>query len=150
MIDRFEGLLKELSAELGVTLHPDRRGACRLKINEQFHVQLECDAGHENVLVATFIGELPPGKFRENILKDALQANSPFPKNGILSYSERNNQLALFERLPLSNLNGNTLANFLAAFIEKATQWKNGIETGHTDHLVERQNKQMNRPFGLR
>ncbi len=150
MIDRFEELLRELGAELGVTLHPDRRGACKLKINDQLHVQLECDTGQENLLIATFICEIPPGKYRENILKDALKSNSPFPKNGTLAYSERNNRLALFTRLRLSNLDGRTLADFLGAFVEKATQWKNGVETGHTSNLVSGQSKPSSNIFGLK
>lgn len=150
-IDRFEELLKELSAELGVALHPDRRGACKLKINDILHIQLECDAQQENLLIASFICEIPPGKFRETILKDALKSNGPFPLNGTLSYSERNNQLALFALLRLSNLNGKTLADFLIAFIEKANNWRVGVETGNTAPLVASQAKTASSNiFGLK
>src|SRR5277367_5219942 len=110
MIDRFEELLNELSTELATPLHTDRKGACKLKINETFHVQLECDAHQENLLVATFICDVPPGKYRENILRDALKANWPFPKNGTLAYSDRNNKLVLFSNFQLANMNGKKLA----------------------------------------
>lgn len=150
-IDRFEELLTELGAELGVALHPDKRGACKLKINESLHVQLECDAGRENLLIASFICEIPPGKFRETILKDALKSNGPFPLNGTLSYSERNNQLVLFSSYQLSHLNGKTLADFLTAFIEKANNWRVGVETGNTAGLVSSQTKTTSSNiFGLK
>jgi hypothetical protein len=136
MIDRFEELLKELSVELGATLHPDRRGACKFKVNELIHIQLECDAHQENLLVAAFICDIPPGKFRENILKDALKSNGPFPKNGTLSFSERNNKLTLFSYLRLAPLTGRSLGEFLIKFIDKANNWRIGVETGHTAHLV--------------
>jgi hypothetical protein len=134
--DRFAELLAELGVELGISLHPDKRGACRLRIDETYHVQLECDGSQENLIVFSFLCELPPGKFRENILKDALKANTPYPLHGALSYSERNNQLALHASLRLSQLNGKLLADFLVAFMEKAKQWRQAVETGNTSQLV--------------
>lgn len=147
--DRFEELLQELSVEFGLPFHPDRRGACKLKINDSFHVQLECDAPQENLLIAAFICEIPPGKFRENILKDALKSNGPFPTIGTLSYAERNNQLALYATLRLSNLNGKILADFLTAFVEKAGSWRLGVETGNTANLLPQQAKRSGSIFGL-
>lgn len=149
-MDRFEELLKELNQEIGLTLHPDRRGACKLSINETLHVQLECDPTQEKLLVATFVGEIPPGKFRENILKDSLKANSPFPVFGTLAYSERNNQLVLFTYLPFSNLTGKSLVDFLVSFIEKADLWRIGMETGNTANLLTTQPKSLSNPFGLK
>jgi hypothetical protein len=149
-MDRFEELLKELSIELGATFHPDKRGACKIRINETLDVQIECDPSQEKLLVATFIYEIPPGKFRENILKDALKSNAPFPINGTLSYSERNNQLALFSFLNLPNLNGKTLAEFILEMIEKANQWRQGIQSGNTSQLVATQTKASGSIFGLK
>lgn len=143
MIDRFEELLNELGEEYGLSLHPDRKGACKLKINETIHIQIECDAHQENLLAATFICDIPPGKYRENILKDALKANGPFPKNGTLAYSDRNNKLVLFSYLRMSNLTGKKLAEFLATFLDKANNWRIGVETGHTAHLVTTTTKPM-------
>ena len=149
-MDRFEELLTQLSAELGTTLHPDRRGACKLRINDTLHIQLECDPQQENLLIASFLCEIPPGKFRENILKDALKSNGPFPLNGTLAYSDRNNQLTLFASLRLSNLNGKTLGNFLISFIEKANNWRTGVETGQTSNLLTQQPKSSGNIFGLK
>lgn len=135
-MDRFEELLKELSPELNLPLHPDRRGACKLKIDGVLEIQLECDAHQENLLIASFICDIPPGKFRENILKDALRANAPFPSNGTLAYSERNNKLTLFSFLRMETLTGKKLVEFLAVFLDKANNWRIGVETGHTAHLI--------------
>jgi hypothetical protein len=149
MVDPFEALLNELSVELGVTLHLDRKGACKLKINEMFDVQLETDAHQENLLVASFICDAPPGKYRENILRDALKTNWPFPKNGTLAYSDRNNKLVLFSYFRLANLNGKKLAEFLSVFIDKANHWRTGVETGHTAHLVSAPAKSTGGMFGM-
>ncbi|MGC1878546.1 MAG: CesT family type III secretion system chaperone [Rhabdochlamydiaceae bacterium] len=137
MIDRFEQLLNELGTQYTTPLHPDKKGACKLMMDENSHIQLECDAHQENLLVAAFICDLPPGKYRENILKDALKANAPSLKNGILAYSDRNNQLVLFSYLPMLSLNGKKLAEFLTIFLDKVKNWRIGVETGHTSHLVK-------------
>lgn len=150
MIDRFEELLNELGVELGITLHPDRKGACKLKINETSHIQIECDAHQENLLVATFICDIPPGKFRENILKDALKSNGPFPVNGTLAYSDRNNKLVLFSYFRFGSLTGKKLAEFLAAFVDKANNWRIGVETGHTSHLISPSLKPPSGMFGMK
>jgi hypothetical protein len=150
MIDRFEELLNELGTELGITLHPDRKGACKLKINEALHVQIECDAHQENLLIATFICDIPPGKFRENILKDALKSNGPFPLNGTLAYSDRNNKLVLFSYFRLANLTGKQLAEFLNSFVDKANNWRIGVETGHTSHLISTSLKPTSGMFGMK
>lgn len=149
MIDRFEELLHELSDEYNIALHPDKKGACKLKINEAFHIQMECDVHQEHLLVATFICDIPPGKYRENILKDALKANGSFPKNGTLAYSDRNNKLVLFSYLQMSNLTGKKLAEFLVSFLDKTSNWRIGVETGHTSHLVSSTSKPTSGMFGM-
>jgi len=136
-VNRFEEILRELSVELGTTLHVDKRGACKLRVNETLSLQLECDASQENLWIFSFLCEINPGKFRENVLKDALKANSPFPLYGTLAYAERTNQLALFSSLRLPPLSGKTLFEFLSAFIEKANAWKAGVETGQTASLAK-------------
>lgn len=150
MVDPFEALISELGIELGVALHLDKKGACKLKINEMFDVQLETDAHQENLLIAAFIGDVPPGKYRENILRDTLKANWPFPKNGTLAYSDRNNKLVLFSYFRLANLNGKKLAEFLGIFIDKANNWRIGMETGHTAHLISVPAKTSDGIFGMK
>ena len=149
-MERFAELLKELGVQMGVALHPDQRGACLLVINEQLRIQLESDAQQEKLLVSTFISDIPPGKFRENILKDALKANFSFPKNGTLAYSDRNNKLVLFSHLPFTDLNGQKLADFLTGFIEKANNWRTAVATGNTSNLIPSSQKTTDNIFGLK
>lgn len=136
MINRFEELLGELGIELGLSLHSDRIGACTLNINDEFRIQLETDSRQDHLLIATFVCEIPPGKFRENILCDALKSNAPFPLHGTLAFSDRNNMLALFARLPLPLLSGVKLAAFLFPFVEKAKNWRAGVGSGQTAQLI--------------
>ena len=136
MIDAFHDLLNSLGQQLKVSLHPDKKGACTLNVRKIFSVQLEYDPAHERILMATFVAEVPPGKLRENILRDALKAHFPYPELGTFGYSQRNNKLSLFKYIPLSGLTGEKCAALLAAFIDKASKWKEAIEMGQTAALV--------------
>lgn len=151
MIDQFDELMQELGHKLGLPLHPDKNGACKLNINNTLHVQCEYEPSHHRILLASFICEVPPGKLRENILRDALRANAPFPEHGILSYCERNNQLTLFNYLPLSGINAEKLASAFNEFVNKAQKWREAVETGQTSTLITSAPKlQDANPFGLR
>jgi hypothetical protein len=131
MIDRFEELIKELGMNINIpTLAPDKHRICRLNINNILHIQIEPDQSRERVLLATFICDLPPGKFRERALKEALKANSDTLGSGYLGFCERTDQLALHLHLPLYNLTGEKLAGHLTKFIEKADSWRVAVETG--------------------
>lgn len=129
-MDRFAILLDDLGTLIQVPLHPDHHRSCSLNVNGQLHVQIQEDENKDQLLVATFIGEIPPGKFRENILKETLKENNLFSRLGTFSYSERNNQLAFFSYLPLAGLRGDTMADFLELFFEKAFSWRTALATG--------------------
>lgn len=135
-MERFAALLDELGEELNIGLYPDQKGACLLLIDDHFRIQLECHVKPDHLLVASFLCDIPPGKFRETVLKDALKANLNSCQEGILAYSERNNQLTLFSFLPLSSLNGKVLAHFLTSFLEKGDNWIKAVRSGDTSRLA--------------
>ena len=129
-MDRFHDILHQLGEIIHVPLYPDKHRACRLNINDLLHVQIDEDSNQERLLIAAFIGDVPPGKFRENLFRECLKANHVFPRFGTLGYSERNNKLTLFEYVALPQLNGEMLADILAKFIEKAESWRHGLQNG--------------------
>jgi hypothetical protein len=129
-VDKFAILIDELGTLIQVPLQLDHRRHCALSINGELHIQMSEEETKETLLIATFIGEVPPGKFREILFKEALKENNLFPRVGTFSYSERNNQLAFVSSLPFAGLHGNALTDFLETFIEKALSWKTGLATG--------------------
>ena len=76
-MDRFAILLADLGELIQVPLHPDHQRSCILSINQELHVHLKEEDNEDRILIATFVSELPPGKFRENILKETLKENRP-------------------------------------------------------------------------
>jgi hypothetical protein len=93
-------------------------------------VQLQEEDNKDRVLIGAFIGELPPGKFREILLKETLKENNLYPRVGTFAYSPRNNQLVFFTYALLPTLTGDFLADILEIFLDRAFSWKTALETG--------------------
>ena len=129
----FHDLLYELSQILGTQLKADLNNVCPIVIDEVYPVQIEMDISGDNVLLGAFICDLPPGKFRENILKDALKScYETKNKRSVFGYCEKINKLALFENVANYDLNGEVLYERLAVFVERVKKWKSAIDSGKT------------------
>ena len=150
MMDPFAQLLNDLSLLLDTHLSPDKRGACKLNIEDTLHVQLEPDATREKLLFFCFLSEVAPGKFRENVLRDALKTNAYPSTPGTLAFSERNNQLVLFANLNFSSLTAKKALDFLHLFMAKAQDWKQAITTGQTSNLCPEILQKTISPFDIK
>lgn len=129
-MDRFAILLADLGSLISVPLHPDPKRTCKLNIDNALHIQIEEDEPKDRLLIATFVCEIPPGKFREKVLCETLKENNLYPRTGTFSYCQRNNKLALFSYAYYPGLTADNFADFLGTFIEKAITWKTAVETG--------------------
>lgn len=131
MITPFEELLHDLNRFFELNLHVDKHNACTIQIHPDLAIQLQLDIGQENLWIFSHLIEIPPGKFRENVLKEALKANGlPDPRIGILAYLALKNTLILYQKYPLSILSGEKLSAFLGAFLEMADTWRQAIFNG--------------------
>src|SRR5580658_4179396 len=107
MIDRFQEILNDLGRVFSLELQIDKHHACSIQVSEHLTVQLQLDSSQESLFLFAKVIEIPPGKFRENVLREALKANAlPDPRTGIFGYLAQTNRLALFQRYPLEMLNG--------------------------------------------
>ena len=61
----FELLIQHLGLLLGVSLHAENGYLCRLIAAGSLKVHLEHEPNLHRILIASFICEIPPGKFRE-------------------------------------------------------------------------------------
>jgi hypothetical protein len=129
-MDRFAILLDDLAELLTIPLHPDHLRCCSLYINNAIHIQLQEEENKDRILISAFIGELPPGKFREILLKETLKENNLFPRIGTFCYSARNNQLSFFTYASMPGLRGDLLADLLELFLDYVFSWKIALETG--------------------
>lgn len=134
MTDKFTELLHSLSTLFGIELRADKYNACALQIKQGLVIQLQPNDTAEKLLIASKITEIPPGKFRENVLKEALKANArPDPLVGTLAYLPNSNMLVLFQYYPLDLLTSERLAGLITPFIDVAEQWRSAILSGQTN-----------------
>ena len=145
----FHDLIAELGEYIGEDLKVDLNMACSLEINNLIKVQIELDSPGEKILLMSLITELPPGKFRENILKDALKANFlAEEKEGTLAYLQRENSLVLFYEIFTRSITRDILYDHLMKFIRRVTDWNTAIESGqsapHTGEIPESTEKKGN------
>jgi len=131
MSDYFAELLAELGKILKLPLTVDKSNACSIAM-EPLIIQMELDATQENLFLFAKIIELPPGKFRENVLCEALKNNGlPDPRAGVFGYIAPTNHLALYQMYPISMLNGEVLSGLLGAFFDMGSSWHTAIQHGH-------------------
>lgn len=150
MTSDFEELLTELGQFLHLDLHPDIYNACTIQMHPFLTIQLQLDGTQENLWLFSPLCETPPGKFRENILKEALKTNDqPEPCAGILGYISSTNELALYHSFPIHILNGERLAGILGAFLEMAESWQDAIKGGQSTPRPIEKTAPPN-PFGLK
>ena len=131
----FEELIQELGPLLNTSLKAEKGSLCHLLIHGSLKVCLEYEPSYERVLIASFLAELPPGKFREDVLKEGLKYNAlPEALDGTFAYSEKNNQLVFFLYVPISS-SPQSFTQILLHFVAEADTWKHAIETGNIQQI---------------
>lgn len=152
--DLFGALLQELGRSLQIAdLHPDRNNSCQIRLQDQLVIQLELDRSAQFLVLGTDLGDVPPGRYRENLFREALKANDmPYPLHGILAYSRKTNHLILFEKIFCQDLNGTKVAGEITPFVEKAKVWKEALQSNAIPALNQAytSEKRSAGMFGLR
>lgn len=137
MIDPFEQLIQELSHHLDVPLHLQEKDSCAILVNELLVVQIELTKDLQKVLLGSHLGEVAPGKYREELLKEALKYNHRnYPDLGILGFEPSSKQLALFDTIGLDKLNGEILAAYFPIFVERAKLWQEALRKGSYPSMI--------------
>jgi hypothetical protein len=132
MVD-FDELIEGLAEALNAPIHPDINSVVTMLVEGKVKVQLEPDKKGDFFLIGAYIGELPPGKFREHILKDALKINFNAGKNlGILSYMGKHNSLMLHRKIHLESLTVDELIKHIKHITVRAKKWQDAMDIGHT------------------
>lgn len=135
-MDIFEQLLDDLSHVMNITLKPDANQSCLIRLKDKINIQLELDKAQENLTFGVMLGELQVGKYRENVLKEALKANydkSPFM--GVLAFSDKKNALVLFQITSIQNLTGEQIYSTMLELFDKALPWQDALSRGEVPYI---------------
>ncbi len=128
MKEVFEELIENLGKALGIALKVDRKGHCILLVEEKIKIQIEKEQRGEGYLLGAMLGSLPPGKYREEVLKNSLKENHFYPKVGSLAYNVHNDQLVLFHFVKEKHVSANAFSEIFSSFAAKALSWKQALE----------------------
>jgi hypothetical protein len=129
--DTFGAIIDELGKILKTRLAPDAHNACKLKYKSGLTIQIDFNSANEKIELISSLGTPIPGRYRENLFREALKANGlPFPKYGVFAYSKKQDALVLYDHIPLKELSGQKLADFLTPFAGRADLWSQAIAKG--------------------
>ena len=129
-MDQFQELLWDLGETLQIPLHVDKNNACQILFNGKIAIHMEMAKERDALLIGAFIGEIPPGRFREDVLRECLKINATPNPLGVLAYIEKTNRLILQNFLPSDLLNSEKLAEYLEEFVPEAESWQEAINRG--------------------
>lgn len=150
--DLLGALLQELGHSMQIAnLHPDNNNSCLIKLVSGQEIQVELDRSGQFIVLGADLGEVPPGKYRENLFKEALKTNDmPYPLHGVLAYSKKTEHLILFEKIQVGDLNGEKIAAEIIPFTEKATVWSDALKQGNIPASQMKTSDRGSGMFGLK
>ncbi len=130
--DIFNAILTDLGNSLKISnLHSDQNNTCLIKLANGLKIQLELDKTGRQLIIASEIGILPTGRYRETILREALKSNGLTPKRtGIFAYSKKADKIILFEMMPLLDINNSKILDVITPLSEKALIWSTALVKG--------------------
>jgi hypothetical protein len=150
---KYKSLIQQLSDRLKKQIYPNLHNVVVLFIENSVKVHIELDPTEEYLIIGAFIGDLPPGKFREHILKDALKSNFSLQKNkGILSYIGKENTLTVHTKLLLEKTTIDSLMQCLKDLTKRAQSWQEAFEEGKsspTDEIPKSTHRKKGSIFGF-
>lgn len=130
-MEKYEQIMEELGDLLGVSLESEGTPMRRLAIQEKFILQFEPSRESDDLFIIAIISEIPPGKFREKVLKAALKENENASYDqGIMGFIETQNLLSMHVKYPLRGAKAEKILELLPAFLEKAESWYDALQVG--------------------
>lgn len=128
----FESLLKELGEKIGISnLESTRNNNITLTLKDKNEVVLQQHKTEPFLIIAFEIAEIPIGRYRENILREALKFNGLNQLHGgAFAFSKKTQRLFLFDMLPFNDLSVDQILTILKTLSERVTQWKEALNRG--------------------
>ena len=148
-MEKFAQILYDLGQLIDEDLFPNEIGACRLNMNEKFSMQMQVDDSGKYLLIITAIAEISPGKYKENVLREALKENERMRGTmGDFGFSDKLGKLMHSTRLLLDEVTGSSLGDELELLVPYIESWYDAIKNGQAGPNPEPSNGPS--PFNMR
>ncbi len=132
---QFESILKDFEPFFKCRLQADQNESCLVRMGHGISLQMELNR-YGFLLIGCRIGELPRGRFQDDVIKEALKANEFYPPfTGIFGISRKSNNLFLYLLVDPLKLDQDKISNLLNPFIAKAKLWSDSINQGNIPAL---------------
>lgn len=147
----FDSLLKELGEKIGIpNLEPTSNNNLALSLKGT-EVVLQQHKTEPFVIISFEIAEIPSGRYRENILREALKFNGLNQLHaGIFAFSKKTQKLFIFDMLPLNDVSGDQVNTIMTSLGEKAAAWKEALNRGDIPTIVTASQARSGGIFGIR
>lgn len=127
----FESLLRELGEKIQLPLESSSNNNLSLKLKDN-EVVLQKDSKQPFLIISFEIAEIPIGRYRENLLREALKFNALNQLHaGVFAFSKKEQKLILFEMLPFSDISADQVFSIMQLLSEKVTVWKEALNRGN-------------------
>jgi hypothetical protein len=130
-MNRFEELIAQLAKILNIHLEAEKGMLCKLNIDGKFSVHLQYEESDDLLMMGCMIVEVPPGKFKENVLREALKVNDLLPRLGNMCFSEKGNKLAIYTHISFEGLDAEKFNDMMHNFIDYCYRWYNAVTSGN-------------------
>ncbi len=132
---QFEAILKDFEPFFKCRLQADQNESCLIKMGHGISLQMELNR-YGLLLIGCRIGELPRGRFQDDVIREALKANDFYPPlTGIFGISRKSNSLILYLIIDPHKLDQDKISNLLNPFIAKAKLWSDSVNQGNIPTL---------------
>lgn len=144
----FDNILKDFEPFFNCTLQSDANHSCKIEMGFGISIQIEINQENQ-VIIGSIVGELPPGVYRDRLIRQALKSNNSSPlSSGTFGYSKKSNHLISFLLIHSDKITPDYIFEILPPFIEKAKLWKEAIEENQLP-AVEDPSKENTKGHGL-
>lgn len=128
----FPALLKELGERLDIpNLEPSQYNNAALKLKGGVNVLLQAHKTDPYLIASFEISDLQAGRYRENVLREALKFNSLNQSHqGIFGYNKINQKFYLFDMIAFEDTTPEQVHTILLNLSVKVKQWKEAFERG--------------------
>lgn len=127
-------LLHQIGGIINIPLHAQEGRKCLLEVDRTMRIHLEEDFVKQKILILCLLCDIGAGKFRENILREALKANSYLSRSFDFGYLEKTNELA-FHTYVDTRIAAESMALYLEKCIVVGKNWISAIQNSQLPNL---------------
>lgn len=121
--------VQDLTSGLGMKINIEESPSYTLDVAGK-EVNLELDETGEFIVVSIVLGRIPSGRYRQDVLEQALRSNGyPPPHFGYFGYSQMADILVVHRKYHFSKLSKKLVMDSIPPLIQMAEEWTRALDS---------------------